>query len=87
MLAAERLSSAISRGRPIGGLFEHVDNGQGFRAGGPHQDSVAGLADFADAAPTVNGRRYSLANSVHYENCRKKCKRGADDDPLHDTGT
>ena len=86
MPAAERSPRAIPSGRPVRGLFKHIDNGQGFRAGGPHEDPVAGLAAYADAAPAVDGRRYSPADGVHREDCRQECQRGADDHPLHDTG-
>jgi len=70
MPAAERSPRAIPSGRPVRGLFKHIDNGQGFRAGGPHEEPVAGLAAFADAAPAVDGRCYSPDHDVHDENGR-----------------
>src|SRR5664279_968098 len=70
MPAAQRLPRAIRRGCPVRGLFKHIDDGQGFGAGGPHEDSVAGLAAFANAAPAVDRRCYCPDYHVHDENCR-----------------
>ena len=70
MPAAERSPRAIPGGRPVRGLFKHIDNGQGFRAGGRHEDPVAGLATFADAALAVDGRCYTRDHDVHDENRR-----------------
>ena len=46
MLAAQRPPRAVHGRRPVRRLLRHIDGGQGFGAGGPQEDAIAGLAAF-----------------------------------------